>query len=108
MANDLLVISDEIYSRLVYGEAQRLGHVCLPSIPALYERTVLLGGFSKNYAMTGWRIGFACAPEPIYRAMYKAHQYIVMSAPTMGQIGAVLTGVGEAVYENRRLPAALR
>ena len=87
--NDLLVISDEIYSRLVYGEAHRLGHVSLPSIEALYDRTVLLGGFSKNYAMTGWRIGFACAPEPIYKAMYKAHQYIVMSAPTMGQIGAV-------------------
>lgn len=87
--NDLLVISDEIYDRLVYGEAYERGHVCLPSIEALYERTVLLGGFSKNYAMTGWRIGYACAPEPIYNAMYKVHQYVVMSAPTMGQIGAV-------------------
>lgn len=89
VANDLLVISDEIYDRLVYGEAYERGHVCLPSIDALYERTVLLGGFSKNYAMTGWRIGYACAPEPIYKAMYKAHQYVVMSAPTMGQVGAV-------------------
>jgi aminotransferase len=87
--NDLLVISDEIYDRLVYGEAHDRGHVCLPSIDALYERTVLIGGFSKNYAMTGWRIGYACAPEAIYHAMYKVHQYIVMSAPTMGQIGAV-------------------
>lgn len=87
--NDLLVISDEIYDRLVYGRAAERGHVCLPSIEALYERTVLLGGFSKNFAMTGWRIGYACAPEPIYNAMYKMHQYVVMSAPTMGQIGAV-------------------
>ncbi len=87
--NDLLVISDEIYDRLVYGEAYERGHVCLTSIEALYERSVLLGGFSKNYAMTGWRIGYACAPVPIYNAMYKIHQYVVMSAPTMGQIGAV-------------------
>lgn len=86
--NDLLVISDEIYDRLVYGEAYERGHVCLPSIEALYDRTVLLGGFSKNYAMTGWRIGYACAPEAIFGAMYKMHQYVVMSAPTMGQIGA--------------------
>lgn len=87
--NDLLVISDEIYDRLVYGEAFERGHVCLPSIESLYDRTILLGGFSKNYAMTGWRIGYACAPEPLYNAMYKMHQYVVMSAPTMGQIGAV-------------------
>lgn len=86
---DLLVISDEIYDRLIYGEAAERGHVCLPSIEALYDRTVLLGGFSKNYAMTGWRIGYACAPEPVFDAMYKIHQYVVMSAPTMGQIGAV-------------------
>lgn len=87
--NDLLVLSDEIYDRLVYGQAHARGHVCLASIEALRDRTVLLGGFSKNYAMTGWRIGYACAPEPIYKAMYKVHQYVVMSAPTMGQIGAV-------------------
>lgn len=86
---DLLVISDEIYDRLVYGDAFERGHVSVPSIEALRERTVLLGGFSKNYAMTGWRIGYACAPEPIYRALYKVHQYMVMSAPTMGQVGAV-------------------
>jgi len=87
--HDLLVISDEIYDRLVYGEAYASGHTCIPSIPALRDRTVLLGGFSKNYAMTGWRIGYACAPEPILKAIYKCHQYVVMSAPTMGQIGAV-------------------
>jgi aminotransferase len=87
--HDLLVISDEIYDRLVYGAAYEGGHVCLPSIEALRDRTVLLGGFSKNYAMTGWRIGYACAPNDIYQALYKLHQYIIMSAPTMGQIGAV-------------------
>lgn len=87
--HDLLVISDEIYDRLIYGKAYENGHTCLPSIEALRERTVLLGGFSKNYAMTGWRIGYACAPESIYKAIYKMHQYIVMSAPTMGQLAAV-------------------
>jgi aminotransferase len=86
--HDLLVISDEIYDRLVYGEAYRLGHVCLPSIESLRERTILLNGFSKGYAMTGWRVGYVCAPNEIYQAMYKAHQYCIMSAPTMGQIGA--------------------
>jgi aminotransferase len=87
--HDLFVLSDEIYDRLIYGEAHARGHVCVPSVGNLWERTVLLGGFSKNYAMTGWRIGFACAPEPVLRQMYKAHQYVVMSAPTMGQYGAV-------------------
>ena len=89
VAHDLFVLSDEIYDRLVYGEAYRAGHTCLPSIEALRDRTVLLGGFSKNYAMTGWRIGYACAPKPIYDAMYKLHQYIIMSAPTPSQYGAV-------------------
>ncbi len=87
--HDLLVLSDEIYDRLVYGEAYDEGHTCLPSIPSLRERTVLLGGFSKGYAMTGWRIGYCCAPPEILKAIYKCHQYVVMSAPTMGQIGAV-------------------
>ncbi len=87
--HNLMVISDEIYDRLVYGEAYETGHVCLPSIEALRERTILLGGFSKGYAMTGWRIGYACAPKGIANAIYKLHQYVVMSAPTMGQIGAL-------------------
>lgn len=87
--HNLMVISDEIYDRLVYGDAYETGHVCLPSIEALRERTILLGGFSKGYAMTGWRIGYACAPKGIANAIYKLHQYVVMSAPTMGQIGAL-------------------
>ncbi len=87
--HDLMVISDEIYDRLVYGKALEEGHVCVPTVGALRNRTVLLGGFSKGYAMTGWRIGYVCAPKPITSALYKLHQYVVMSAPTMGQIGAL-------------------
>ena len=93
--NDLVVISDEIYDRLIYGTAHERGHVCTASIEGLRERTVVLGGFSKNYAMTGWRIGYACAPESILRGMYKVHQYMIMSAPTMGQVGAAV-GMREA------------
>lgn len=87
--HDLLVLSDEIYDRLIYGTSFERGHTCLPSIGTLRDRTILLGGFSKNYAMTGWRVGYACAPKPIYDAMYKLHQYIIMSAPTAGQWGAL-------------------
>ena len=83
------MLSDEIYDRLVYGEAHAAGHVCVPALEGMRERTVLISGFSKNYAMTGWRIGFACAPPDILNAMYKLHQYIIMSAPTMAQVGAL-------------------
>ncbi len=84
------MLSDEIYDRLIYGEAFESGHICVPAIPGLYERTILVGGFSKGYAMTGWRLGYACAPKDLYKAMYVAHQYVVMSSPTMAQIGAVV------------------
>lgn len=83
--HDLLIISDEIYDQLVYG----FDHVCVPTLPGLRDRTVLLGGFSKNYAMTGWRIGYACANPELLSAMRKVHQYTIMSAPTMGQAAAV-------------------
>lgn len=83
--HDLLIISDEIYDQLVYG----FDHVCVPALPGLRDRTVLLGGFSKNYAMTGWRIGYACANPEILSAMRKVHQYTIMSAPTTGQAAAV-------------------
>jgi aminotransferase len=96
--HDLFVLSDEIYDRLVYGEAHARGHVCVPTLPGMWERTVLLGGFSKGYAMTGWRIGYACAPKPLMDQIYKAHQYVVMSAPTVGQHGA-LAGLREAQPE---------
>ena len=94
-ARPVRALSDEIYDRLVYGEAADLGHVSVPTVDGMRERTVLIGGFSKGYAMTGWRIGYACAPKPIMDQMYKAHQYIVMSAPTMAQVGA-LAGVRDA------------
>jgi aminotransferase len=82
---DLLVISDEIYDRLVYG----VKHTCVPSLPGMRERTILLGGFSKDYAMTGWRIGYACAEPELLAAMRKIHQYTIMSAPTTAQAAAV-------------------
>ncbi|MBC7249417.1 MAG: aminotransferase class I/II-fold pyridoxal phosphate-dependent enzyme [Anaerolineae bacterium] len=82
---DLLVISDEIYDRLVYDTE----HTCFPSLPDMRERTILLQGFSKAYAMTGWRIGYAAAPAEILGAMRKVHQYTIMSAPTTAQIAAL-------------------
>ncbi|HWC31371.1 MAG TPA: aminotransferase class I/II-fold pyridoxal phosphate-dependent enzyme [Dehalococcoidia bacterium] len=83
--HDLFVISDEIYDRLVYG----VEHVCFPSLPRMKERTILLGGFSKAYAMTGWRLGFVCAPAELTDAMMRVHQYVMMSAPTAAQYAAV-------------------
>jgi aminotransferase len=83
--NQLLLISDEIYGRLVYG----VEHTCLAALPDMKESTILLGGFSKSYAMTGWRIGYAAANREIISAMTKIHQYTIMSAPTMGQVAAV-------------------
>jgi len=82
---DLIVISDEIYDRLVYGTE----HVCFAGLPRMQERTILLGGFSKAYAMTGWRIGFAAAPKEILNGMVRIHQYTVMSAPTVSQYAAL-------------------
>src|SRR5258708_10883295 len=83
--HDLLVISDEIYDRLVYGRA----HVCFAALPGMRERTITLGGFSKDYAMTGWRLGYAGAPVELLAAMRKVHQYTIMSAPTTAQAAGV-------------------
>ncbi len=83
--HDLLVLSDEIYDRLVYDHE----HVSFSSLPGMRERTIILSGFSKDYAMTGWRIGFAAAPAPILAAMRKIHQYTIMSAPTTSQVAAL-------------------
>lgn len=83
--HDLLVISDEIYDRLVYaGE-----HITFSSLPGMRDRTVIIGGFSKDYAMTGWRLGFALGPADILGVMRKVHQYTIMSAPTTAQMAAV-------------------
>ena len=83
--HDLIVISDEIYDRLVYSGQ----HVCFPALPGMRERTILIGGFSKDYAMTGWRIGYACAPREIMDGMARIHQYVIMTAPTMAQFAAL-------------------
>lgn len=84
--NDLLVYSDEIYDRLVYGDHH---HTCFSALPGMRERTVLLGGFSKSYAMTGWRIGFVAAPRELMEGIAKVHQYAIMCAPTSAQFAAI-------------------
>jgi len=83
--HDLIIISDEIYDRLVYDHE----HICFPSLPGMQERTLLLGGFSKNYAMTGWRIGYAAGPSSLIDGLVRIHQYSVMSAPTISQFAAL-------------------
>jgi aminotransferase len=103
----LTVISDEIYARLTYG----VEHTCFASLPGVKESTILLGGFSKAYAMTGWRIGYAVAPREIIAAMTKIHQYTIMSAPTPAQVAAIealKTGEPDVIemvedYNRRRL-----
>jgi aminotransferase len=83
--HDLLIVSDEIYDQLVYG----IEHTCVPGLPGMRNRTILLGGFSKDYAMTGWRIGYACANPELLAAMGKVHQYSIMCAPTTAQSAAL-------------------
>lgn len=82
---DILVMSDEIYSELTYKGK----HVSIASIEGMQERTLLINGFSKSYAMTGWRLGYACAPEPLIKQMTKIHQFAIMCAPTTSQYAAV-------------------
>jgi aminotransferase len=104
--HDLLVISDEIYDRLVYDAE----HVCFAALPGMKSRTVLLGGFSKDYAMTGWRVGYVCAEAELTAAFAKIHQYDVMSAPTISQhvalkaleIGEPYVQAMRAEYDKRR------
>lgn len=82
---DLFVLSDEIYSELCYTEK----HVSIANIPGMWERTILINGFSKSYAMTGWRLGYACGPKQIIEQMYKIHQFCIMCAPTTSQYAAI-------------------
>jgi aminotransferase len=104
--HDLYVLSDEIYDRLVYG----VEHTCFAALPGMRERTVLLNGFSKAYAMTGWRLGYVAAPPVITEAMMRVHQYVMMSAPTAAQFAAIeALAAGEedvrsmvAEYDRRR------
>ena len=83
--HDLLVISDEIYAELTYGQK----HATIASLPGMKERTVYVSGFSKAFAMTGWRMGYVCAPADIDEAMFKIHQFGIMCAPTMSQYAAI-------------------
>jgi len=104
--HDLFVVSDEIYDRLVYG----VEHTCVASLPGMRDRTILLGGFSKAYAMTGWRLAWAAARPDVLESMMKVHQYVMMSAPTMSQYaGLEALAIGEedvrgmvAEYDRRR------
>ena len=88
---NIIVLSDEIYSELTYGGER---HVSIAEIDGMYERTVIASGFSKTYSMTGWRMGFACGPEPIITQMTKIHQFAIMSAPTTSQFAAIEAIVG--------------
>ena len=81
----IVVLSDEIYAELTYGRR----HVSIASLPEMWERTVVVSGFSKAYAMTGWRLGYICAPAPLAKQMLKIHQYAIMCAPTTAQLAAI-------------------
>lgn len=83
--HDLIVISDEIYDRLMYAGQ----HTTFSSLPGMRDRTIIIGGFSKDYAMTGWRLGFALGPADVLAVMRKVHQYTIMSAPTTAQVAAI-------------------
>lgn len=94
---NIIVMADEIYAELTYGRK----HQSIVNIDGMRERTILVSGFSKAYAMTGWRLGYACAPEPIARQMLKLHQYAIMCAPTTAQFAAVEAmenGDGDVAY----------
>jgi aminotransferase len=105
--HDLLVYSDEIYDRLAYGTYR---HRAMSALPGMRDRTILMGGFSKAYAMTGWRVGYVAAPAPILEGIVKVHQYGIMSAPTTAQdaaLAAILEGEPDvermrAEYDRRR------
>lgn len=101
LAHDLYVISDEIYAELTYVEGE--GHVSIASLPGMKERTIVINGFSKSHAMTGWRLGYACGPAQILEQMLKIHQYAIMCAPTTSQHAAV-----EAVRHGDRDVEAMR
>lgn len=85
LRHDIFVLSDEIYSELTYLDK----HVSIASVPGMRERTIVINGFSKSHAMTGWRLGYACGPEVVIRQMLKIHQYAIMCAPTNSQYAAV-------------------
>jgi len=83
---NILIISDEVYAELTFTEAD---HISIAALPDMYERTLVLNGFSKAFAMTGWRLGYACGPTELIAAMVKIHQYVIMCAPTTAQLAGV-------------------
>lgn len=97
--NDIVVISDEIYSELTYGRE----HVSIASIEGMRERTIVLNGFSKAFAMTGWRLGYTAAPAEISKQMNKIHQYVIMCAPTMSQFAGIEALTSELREENMEM-----
>ncbi len=98
--HDLIVITDEIYSELLYDGRV---HTSIASLPGMKERTILLHGFSKAFAMTGWRLGYACAPQPLREAMMKIHQYCMLCAPIMSQMAGIeALKLGASAYEEMR------
>ncbi len=103
LKHDLLVVSDEIYAELTYDGV----HFSIASLPEMRERTVYIGGFSKAFAMTGWRVGFVCAPEEIDAAMLKIHQYTILCAPQMSQRAAV-AALREGFADNFSTVAEMR
>jgi aminotransferase len=99
--HDLLVFTDEIYCELLYDNQQ---HKSIAEYPGMRERTVLLHGFSKAFAMTGWRLGYACAPAPLIEAMMKVHQYCMLCAPILSQMAGIeALKMGASAYEDMRL-----
>lgn len=101
--HDLLVVSDEIYAELTYGGR----HVSVASLPGMKERTVVINGFSKAFAMTGWRVGFVCAPPEIDKALFKIHQYAIMCAPSASQYAA-LEGLKDGFTDNFAVVESMR
>lgn len=100
LEHDLFVLSDEIYCELTFGSER---HVSIASLPGMKERTVLINGFSKSYAMTGWRLGYAAAPHIIQEQMLKIHQFAIMCAPTTSQYAAIsAVKNGDADVEHMR------
>ncbi len=96
----IILISDEIYAELTYGNTP---HKSIASLPGMYDKTIVLNGFSKAYAMTGWRLGYACGSEELIAAMTKIHQYVIMCAPTIAQYGGL-----EALRSGKKSVASMR
>jgi len=105
---DIVVISDEVYAELTYGDT---AHVSIASLPGMLEKTIVLNGFSKAFAMTGWRLGWACGPAALIAAMTKIHQYVLMCAPTAAQyagLAALRHGAGDVAAMRKEYDARRR